>query len=230
VILMKHRSLLPHLLGRLWMPLVLTVFATLIASRHARAGLIVSVESVTANAGSTGNALDVTLTNTGPSAVTISGFSFEVSVGTSNVTFTEANISTTVPYIFQGESLFGPVISTGIGKSLPASDVFAISGSGATVGAGTEVGLGHVLFDVSALAPSGPVVVSLVPFPTTTLADPSGNNIIIDSLNNGTITVISGTVIPEPSTIVLAITGIPAVAWFVRLRRRRSGKPGTEFH
>jgi hypothetical protein len=227
---MKHRSLLPHLLGRHWLPLVLTAFATLSAAGHARAGLIVSVESVTANAGSIGDALDVTLTNTGTSAVTVSGFTFGVSVATTNVTFTEANISTAVPYIFQGESLFGPVISTSTGQSLLASDLFVTIGSGASVGAGAEVGLGHLLFDVSALAPSGPVIVSLVTDPTTTLTDPSGNNIIIDSLKNGTITVVSSTVIPEPSTMVLAFSGIPAFAWFVWLRIRRSGKPDTEFH
>jgi len=207
---------------------MLAAFSTLLASGPARGGnLIVSVESVTANAGSTGDALDITLTNTGTSAVTVGGFSFEVSVATTNVTFTEANISTTVaPYIFQGSSLFGPVISTSTGQSLMASDLFVTIGSGASLGAGTEVGLGHLLFNVSAIAHSGPVMVSLVA-PTTTLSDPSGGNIVIDNLNNGTITVESS-VIPEPSTLVSAITAIPAIAWLVWLSRRRPCKNDRE--
>jgi hypothetical protein len=225
---MKHRRPLPHPLRRLWRPLVLAAFSTLLASGPARGGsLIVSVESVTATAGSTAAALDITLMNTGTSAVTVGGFSFEVSVATTHVTFTEANISTTVaPYIFQGASLFGPVISTSTGSSLTASDTFLTISSGATVGADSEVGLGHLLFNVSANALSGPVTVSLAPFPATSLTDASGGNIMIDSLNNGTITVQSS-VIPEPATLVSALTGIPAIAWYVWLSRRRTYKRHT---
>ena len=168
---MKLRSVLLHFLYRLWLPLMLAASSTLLTG-PARAGLIVSVVSVTANAGSTSDALDITLTNTGPSAVTVGGFSFGVSVATTNITLTQANISTAAPYIFDGNSLFGPVISTSTGQSLIASDLFAISGSGTTLG-GAEVGLGHLLFDVSQTASSGPVTVSLASFPTTSLSDAS---------------------------------------------------------
>ena len=197
----------------------------------ARAGLIVSVESVTANAGSTSDALDITLTNTGPSAVTVGGFSFGVSVATTNITFTQANTSTTTaPYIFDGLSLFGPVISTSTGQSLTASDLFANIGSGTTLGAGVEVGLGHLLFDVSQTASSGPVTVSLASFPTTSLSDASGNNIPINSLNGGAITIQSVTAIPEPPSLVPAITGISAIALFLWRSRRRTSRNSKDMH
>jgi len=199
---------------------MLAASSTLLAPGPARADLIVSVESVTANAGSTSDALDITLTNTGPSAVTVGGFSFGVSVATTNITLTQANISTTAPYIFDGNSLFGPMINTFTGQSLIASDLFAISGSGTTLGAGADVGLGHLLFDVSQTASSGPVTVSLASFPTTSLSDASGHDIIINSLNDGTITIQSFTPVPEPPALVLAITGISAIALYLW----RSGK------
>src|SRR5438552_826527 len=83
----------------------------LLMSRSANAALVISAQSTTAAAGSTGNSFDVFLTNTGPSSVTLGGFSFELQVGP-NITITSVNISTSVaPYIFGGHSLFGPVIS-----------------------------------------------------------------------------------------------------------------------
>jgi hypothetical protein len=152
--------------------------------------------------------------------VTVAGFSFKVSTATADIDFTVANTSTTVaPYIFQGNSLAGPTISTTTGQSLIASDLPA-SGPGTTVGAGAEFGLGHLLFDVSSNTPSGPITVSFTPFPSTSLSDASGANIPINTPNSGTISVLS--VIPEPSTFVLAIIGIPTVTWWAwRSRQRR---------
>src|SRR4051812_3513473 len=98
--------------SRLLPPLMAAALA-LLAPRDAEGGLIISVQSVTANAGSFGNALDVTLTNTGPPVSTIGAFSFEISTGNPNITFTDATTGTTqATYIFSGFSLFGPSIST----------------------------------------------------------------------------------------------------------------------
>ena len=92
-------------LGRLVMA---SVAVCCLGSLGAWADLVISVGSVTADGGSTGNPLDVDLTNTGPSAVPIGGFSFGVSIANPNVSFTDANTSTAAFYIFTGNSLFGP--------------------------------------------------------------------------------------------------------------------------
>jgi hypothetical protein len=186
----------------------------------ARAGIIVSVESVTANQGSTGNTLEVDVLNTG-TPVDIASFSFEISVAAgSGVSFTGADINTVANiYIFAGNSLFGPNIATITGTTLLASDA-ATSGS-TTLGTNSTLALGRAFFDVASSAPVGPVTVSFTPFPSTSLTDPNVNDIPIDTLNSGTITIAS-TIIPEPSALVSATAGLLASAWFV-LRKRRSG-------
>src|SRR5689334_13095918 len=120
----------------------------LAASPPLWANLILTAGSATAAAPSSGNSFDLTLTNTGPASVTVGGFSIAISVSDSHVSFTSATTATsTAPYIFFGNSLFGPVINTSSGQTLSASDLFAGVGSGSTLGAGVTVGLAHVLFD-----------------------------------------------------------------------------------
>ncbi len=99
------------------------------APAPAHAGLIVSVQSVSANAGTSGNALEVDILNTG-AAVDIASFSFEIAVSpTSGVTFTAADINTTLfTYIFAGNSVQGPVINTSTGAVLDASDNAPLGG------------------------------------------------------------------------------------------------------
>jgi hypothetical protein len=199
---MTRSFLPPNLCPRRW----LTRFAAamlLLAPGAARADLVFNIESVSASAGSTGNTLDVTVTNTGPSAVTVGGFSFEISTPTSNINFTDATTATTLaPYIFGGNSAFGPSIAISTGQALDASDSFFPFGSGSTLGAGATVGLGHVVFNVASGTPGGPITVSFTGGGFTSLSDPDGNDIPITTLGTGTITVKSGTV-PEPSTSVL---------------------------
>jgi hypothetical protein len=206
---------------RSWRGILALVAASLILSTAipARAGIIVSVESVSANQGTTGNTLEVDVQNTGAS-VDIASFSFEFSVAAgSGVTFTGADINTVANvYIFAGNSAQGPNIDTLTGTTLDASDNAA---SGSTIlGTNSTLALGRVFFDVASSAPVGPVTVSFTPFPSTSLTDPNVNDIPIDTLNSGTIT-IAGTIIPEPSALVSATTGLLASAWFV-LRKRRS--------
>ncbi|MFO0961144.1 MAG: hypothetical protein U0800_27505 [Isosphaeraceae bacterium] len=176
-----------------------------LAPSAARADLIVTVQSVVVTAGPGTKALDVVLTNTGPTAVTIGSFSVGLSTA-SAVTFTEANISTVTPYIFGANSAFGPIISTTPppnGPSLLASDQFLTAGSGVSVASGSTVGLAHVLF----LAPTpGVYTVSLLAFPTTTLSGPTGGNVTITTLANGTISVV-----PEPPTAILLALALPAI-------------------
>src|SRR6516162_6282580 len=83
---------------------------------NARASLIITVQSVTAAAGSNGNAFDVTLTNTGPSSVTVGSFTINlVAPASAPIAFTAVNISTaSAPYIFAGHSTSGPNIAIGL--------------------------------------------------------------------------------------------------------------------
>jgi len=199
--------------------LALTALAFLSFSR-ADAQIIVSVESVAANAGDTGGGLDVTLTNSTAGAVQIGGFSFELATNSTDITFTGVTTATTTaPYIFDGLGLFGPNIGTSSpGQTMDASDIFSIPSSGTTVGAGVTVGLGHVVFDVSGSA-SGPYPVVLAGFPNTSLSDFDGNVVEIGSLRAGFIRV-TGATTPEPGTLALLVgTAIPGAALFIRRRK-----------
>ncbi len=183
-----------------------------------QAALIVTAGTATAGAGTTGNVLQVTLTNTGPSAVTVGGFSFGVSTANAGITFTTATINTASPYVFAGHSLFGSPIDTSTGTSLIASDLYDIIGSGGTVAAGATVGLGRVLFNVAPGTPAGLNVVTVAAFPTTSLSDVNGIDLAFTRAN-GSITVTGANQpVPEPATLlVFAVAG--ACGWVARRRR-----------
>lgn len=177
-------------------------------SSNAKASLILEVQSVSASAGSSGNAFDVDLANLGPSSVTVGGFAFGTSTAASAISFTDANTSTALSYIFALNSLFGPDLTGPTsGQSLTVSDIFAIQLSGVTLLSGDSVGLGHVLFSVTPNAAAGTYDVNLSPFPLTSLSDALGNDLTIDALSNGQIT-ITGQVIPEPSFLLPLLAGL----------------------
>jgi len=177
----------------------------------ARASLIVTVGNVSSSSPASSNALEIDLINTGPAAVTLGGFSFETEVTDANIIFTSATTATIAPYVFAGSSLFGPTISTSApGQTLDAFDLWAGPGGGASIAAGATVGLGRAFFSVLAGALSGPVTVTLSPFPATSLADASGGNISVSALTNGSIT-IAGSSVPEPSSLVLAVLALAAL-------------------
>jgi hypothetical protein len=182
-----------------------------------QAATILTVQSGTYGAGTNGNTLDVTLTNTGPASVDVAGFSFGVLVGTSNVTFTSLNLATASPYIFAGNSLFGPDITVQPpflpGQALNASDLHDTSFS--TLASGVTVGLGRILFNLAPGTPAGPIAVSL-DFNATSLSDPTGSPIALQMVG-GTITV-SPAAVPEPSSILM-VGGAIAIGLF---RRRKS--------
>lgn len=192
------------------------------AAPPARADLVVSVSSAAVNAGTANDVLEVTLINTGTSAVAIGGFTFGLSVADPDIAFSEATTSTGTPYIFAGHSLFGPGIGSAAGQSLTASDLFDIADSGAVVGAGGTVGLGQVVFDVGANAASGVFAVSLSA-PETSLADPTSANLPIQSLVNGQISIAAQPSVPEPSPILGILALLAALAvWPLRSRRREN--------
>ena len=229
---MKPRTCLPPSHTTPWLMALIAAVAILALGGPARADLIITVQSVTANPGTTGNMLEVDLTNTGPAASpAIGAFSFGLSTTNPGITFTGAtNATTLAPYIFDGLGLFGPNIDTSTGASLTASDLFSVIGSGTTIGAGATVGLGKVFFDVAPGTLGGPIDVILASDPTTSLSDTSfpPNPIEITKLTNGTITVTGsggggGTQIPEPPTLaLLGSAGGILAGW--RWRRRLIGR------
>ena len=177
------------------------------------------MQSATAAVGSSGNGFDVQLTNSGPADVTIAGFTFGILTANVNISFTDANISTSAPYIFAGNSLFGPDLTGPTsGPSLSTSDVFAIPLGGATLGSGITVGLGRVLFDVSPAASAGVSPVTVAAFPLTSLSDAAAGNVAIQTLSPGEIT-ITGVGVPEPAAMTTLLAGIALILGCAGKRR-----------
>jgi hypothetical protein len=199
---------------------------TLLFAPAAQAGLILSLNDVTAAAGSTGNrSLEVSLTNSGAVATPeIAAFQFQLTVsGASGVTFTDADIMTANnPYIF-GSNTGAPPLSFDPfpNTAFTASDIYTIPNSGVALGAGQTVGLGRVTFDV-ALSAGGIVPVTIVPNFTDSVLDPNGDPINLPyEFVNGSIDV-TATAVPEPPSLVLALFGIMAACLgrFCRARAR----------
>ncbi len=188
-----------------------------------RASLIMTVQPVSYAAGTTGDVLDVTLANTNPSAVTIAGFSFGLSVGTSNLSFTGVNTgTTTAPYIFDGQSLFGPDISVQPpnlpGQTIEGQDVYAVPLGGSTLGSGAVLGLGHISFNLAAGTPPGGIPLSFIPADDS-LIDPLGNAIAF-SAESGVVTVTNGAPVPEPATYAFAGIALMVLAGVSHRYRR----------
>ena len=96
-------------------------------------------------------------------------------------------------------------------RSQTASDLYAIP-SGISLAAGTTVGLGHVLFDVSLSASAGAFAVNF-DLPTTTLTDLFGSSLAVILLP-GEITIAGGAAVPEPSSLLLLLACAMLVVGF----------------
>lgn len=176
-----------------------------------------------ATAGSLGNFFDVLLTNTSPGAVNIAGFSYQLTVGTTDLVFTAA--STTSPaYIFSGNSFAddfntGDIRTSPNGQSLQASDLTS-NAANISLSGMTAFSLGRVTFSILSGAPIGPIAVNIDTGPATSLSDAQGNPIALGPPIGGTVTVSAGGggAVPEPSTAFLLLLGVPVVAI---LRKRR---------
>jgi hypothetical protein len=205
-------------LSHLRAPLLFAAMSLL--SRPAQADTLVGALPVTAVPGSIGNQFDIFLTNDGPGSITVSGFTFEISVANPFISFTDATTSTVLPYIFDANSAFGPDLTgPATGQSLATSDLYAIPLAGATIGAGSTAGLGRVSFDVLAGATPGTFLVNFSAFPSTSLSDPNALDIPITALTSGTITIAGETSVPEPSTAALVL----GVLLLASRRLRQSG-------
>ena len=204
---MKARVNFPRRYFRLPILLIPVVLASVFSPVRSQASVLaVSLSPLgSVAAGSTGNNFDVLLTNTSGAGVSIGGFFFEVLSGSPDLTFTDATTATATSYIFSGSSLFGPdIMSKNTGLVLDASDL----GSG-TLASGATHGLGHVLFNASPTAPTELVNLTLSAFPATSLADPSGANLPINSSTGGRIQINGrASAVPEPFTLSMMLAGL----------------------
>jgi len=182
-------------------------------SSSAHAGLIFGITTNVAHPGSSSNGLDVTLTNTGTTSADdalIAGFSFEINAASSNITFSGVSTSTSsVPYIFAGNSLYGPDISLGIGaggQSISAGDNYAPAHADITLPHGQTIGLGFVSFELSPTTPLTSIDVSFTAYPKTGVNDSAGFQYTFILPGNAQIDVTS--TVPEPSTIVTLGIGV----------------------
>ena len=208
-------------------PAALMFLASLAAVNSAQATILFGSGSTTAAPGSSNNGVDLFITNTGPSAVDIGGFSWEITVSGADVTLNSATTATVLPYIFAGNSAFGPTISTSpAGQTMDASDFVAVVNSSTTVGAGQTFGLGRLLFDVSGGAPNNEILNLVFNAANSSLSDANGNPVTIDTFQSGTITVLASVSgVPEPGTgIELASAFVAFLIWKRRSRIPRFAK------
>jgi hypothetical protein len=189
----------------------------------ARASLLFSVQSVSASPGDVNDHFEVDVTNIGAGSVQLSAFNFVIQTSSSDITLKQATTATLLsPYVFAGNSLFGPVISTSApGQSLSASDLPANTNA-TVIGSLVTFGLGEVSFDV---APGAPAEILSIVFNTnsnnTSALDPSGALIPLD-FSNGQITIRSAT--PLPAALPLFATGIGGLG-LLGWRRKRKARP-----
>jgi hypothetical protein len=196
------------------------------AAPAARAGLVLGVASGTATPGSSTNSFDVTLSNSGPSDVEIAGFQFAITASSGDVSFRDVNISTvSAPYIFAGNSIFGPDIITSVpgGNSVSAEDNFSTPHAGATLMVGQTLDLGHVVFALSLNAPQTPIPLTFSPTDTS-VNDQNGNNLSVTIPASGALTIRVGAAVPEPVSLLLGLQGMLLTGYVLR-RRRRGARP-----
>ena len=195
--------------------------ATLLGLPQARAAsLVFGITPTPVHIGVGGSAtFDVTLTNTSLSSIGVGAFSFGITTTDPNVLFTSANMSTSSPYIFAGDSgdliLLGTsTVSTATGTTLIASD-FTADFANITLSAGETLGLGHVFVSDGSADFARSVAIQFLSSPAdTSLATGSGASITDFSTTNGTLLIVST---PEPGTWMLFASAMLLLPW---LRRR----------
>ena len=203
-------------LGR-WAAAICLVLAFSAVPAHA--DLIISLQPVTLNPapGDSGDALEVVLHNTG-SDVHIAGFNFDISTSDTDITFTDATFNTVLnPYIFAGNSLFGPdIVNPGFtpGQEISASDSVSNPGTFTTLTSSQDLSLGEVFYNVAQNAALGPANITFNQG-NTTLSDENTNPVIITTSQDLTIDIET----PEPSTIAMTLGAAALVAALVKRKR-----------
>ena len=171
------------------------------------AALTIQAPVLSAAAAGSGS-FDVSITNTGPSAVDIEADSVELGIDGTGVQFTDATVNTAVPYIYSDslDADFGqPMDNTGVPfpkNDLIAEDVVGLSINFATINPGDTLGLVHVSYSVDPTAALGPRDLTIEDIGGgTSLSDQLGNPVLFTP-TNGSLTV---TPAPEPSAAALLV-------------------------
>jgi hypothetical protein len=192
-----------------------------------------SIDRVTGPTAGAGT-FEVLLTNTNPAGgqgFDVASFTFELMVpATSGVRFTGATTATvSAPYIFAGTG--GASVDPNFMLSLDTFPNTGFSGTDAeftfpsiTVAPGNVFGLGFVTYAVLAGAPPGDVPISFVP-PGTSLSDASGTPIGFQTDATKGVIHISGAAFPEPSSLLMAFTGLGTVLFWSVLHYRSGTEP-----
>jgi hypothetical protein len=198
---------------------VLALLAALgIGATPARADALmtIGIQSLSVGPGGSG-AFDVLVTNNSGGTINLAGFSFEVDTTDTDITLNGSTINTSTPYIFAGNSGFGPTLNLDSpGQVMDGEDIAATPNSFTAVADGATYGLGNVTFSVSLTAAPGSIAtLTINPDPAfTSLTDDGGNPVSFNS-TTGTITV---SIVPEPSTWLLIAAATPLL-WLGRRRR-----------
>ena len=144
----------------------------------------------------------MTSENTGPSSVDIAGFDLKLTIASSDITFTDLTTATTLaPYIFGSDSAFGPDIATSVAANVILASDLDASGQ-ISLASGATVGVGHLLFDVSASG-AGSYTLSAAPAGTN-FSDLNGSDVPIDQFGVGTITITGVPATPAGRRALLA--------------------------
>jgi hypothetical protein len=204
---------------------IVVVSATLLFEPAAvQAGFIVAAETKTASPGATGF-LEVTLRTDGTAGQTLSGFSLNMSLAGSGVSFTGIDNLTSTPYVFGVDGL-GVLASPGFpNQSFTASDIsFNLDGY-VTLDANTAYGLARVGYQVNGGATAGLRAVSFQDIGAGTSFTDAAVITYTSGITyqNGGVDVTggSGPVAPAPPGILLAAIGAATLAGYRwRLMRR----------
>ena len=191
----------------------------------AQASIIYSISpGPTALAPGGSGAVDVLLTNTGSSSISVGTFTFEVSSSSSAINLTGADFNTAPQtYLFSGKPLDQALslsLNYTAGQTLDAWDSCG-AGCGVTVGAGQSFALGRIFISVSSLAEASYTLSFTNSSGINSLSDAANppDSITIDSLQSGTIVIT-----PEPPTAILTFAALMLLG--VGFRKGGSQEPG----
>ena len=175
-----------------------------------------SISNVTGPVAGVGT-FEVLLSNTaapGGASFDVAGFSFELAVSSaSGVQFTAADTATiTAAYLFDGVG--GAAVDPAFTLSLDPFPNTSFAGSDIAflvpsimLNPGDVFGLGLISYSVAPNAPPGDVQISFIPAGTS-LSDAVGVMVDFETDSSQGIIRVAGAVVPEPTTLALAITAI----------------------
>jgi len=180
-------------------------------------GLVMSIEDLTGPTGGAGT-FEVLLTSTeavGGRSFDVAAFSFQLTVPTTaGVQFTAGSTATVAaPYLFDGTGT-ATVDSTFTLADVPPPNT-TVTGSDAkwtyppsiAVAPEAVFSLGLISYSVGTSAPGGDVPISFIS-PGTSLSDASGTEIVPTTDDHAGVIHITGSAVPEPSSLVLVASAI----------------------